>query len=359
MEIIKTTNYSQKEILVKANLVLAQGGLVVYPTETCYGLGADATNQQAIDKLLTYKRRREGKPLSILVKDQQQAEEYVLLNDSAKNLYQNFLPGPITVISQGKGKVAIGVESEMQTLGIRISSHPLAQALIANYDKPITATSANASFKKKPYSIDDLLNNLTQKQKEKLDLIIDAGELPKRKSSTVVDTTLVGSMVLRRGDLDLGKNQQIIISTSEEDTKKLAQNLMLKNFNKLKKQALVFALVGDLGTGKTIFAKGIGQFLKIPDAIVSPSFTLVNEYHYQRYETEGFFYHLDPWRLTNFAQFQQLAIEEMLVKQNVIVIEWANKFLQDLENFLKTKSVQLIKLAFKDLGDNQREIRIK
>src|SRR3989344_3632555 len=96
--VLTSKNYSQ--IIKIAIDFLSKGKLIVYPTETCYGLGADATNQQAIDQLLKFKSRREGKALSLAMADQVMAETYVELNETAQNLYQNFLPGPLTVVSR-------------------------------------------------------------------------------------------------------------------------------------------------------------------------------------------------------------------------------------------------------------------
>lgn len=358
MMIIKLTNKNTKTAIKEAIRVLESGGLVIYPTETCYGLAADATNQKAVDKLLSYKRRREGKPLSILVADQKMAEKYVDLNDSAKRFYERFLPGPVTVISKSRGCLAKGVQSEIGTLGIRISSNSFAMELVSTFGKPVTATSANASWQKKPYSIDDILKPLSLKQKDKLDLIIDAGQLPKTKSSTVVDTTLIEGMVLRRGEIDLGEKAVELVSESEEQTKNLAKTLILKHWNSLRKKGLVIGLVGDLGVGKTIFAKGIGSFLHITSEITSPSYNLVNEYEYDRNGVSGMFYHLDPWRLESFEQLEKIGLSQMIQKNNVIVIEWASKFMPELENYCHKKSVQLIKVIFEDLGESKRKINV-
>ena len=119
MQIIKNS----KGAVDAAVKVLDEGGLIIYPTETLYGIGADATNPEAIKKLTEYKDSPFGKPYSVAVTDQKMAEEYVELNNTAKNLYKEFLPGPLTVISKGKHKVAKGVESEEGTLGIRIPSY--------------------------------------------------------------------------------------------------------------------------------------------------------------------------------------------------------------------------------------------
>ena len=176
----KTKN-SAENIIAKAVDVLSVSGLVIFHTETVYCIGALATNQNAVENLLRYKTRLEGKPLSMAVSDRAMAEIYVEANEVARNLYENFLPGPITVVSYGKHKVANGVESEHGTLGIRIPDYPLVRNLVKNLGEPITATSANASYKKKPYTIEDVLNNISEKQKNLIDLILDAGELPKRE----------------------------------------------------------------------------------------------------------------------------------------------------------------------------------
>ena len=153
MERIKHTPENSEIIIEKAVTVLKNGGLLVFPTETCYGLAVDATSPAAVSKLFSYKTRREGKPLSIAVSDAKMAAQYVDINEMASNLYKNYLPGPITVVSRGLGKVAPGVESEYGTLGIRIPDYELVLKIINVFGKPITATSANISYLPKPFSI--------------------------------------------------------------------------------------------------------------------------------------------------------------------------------------------------------------
>ena len=154
-------------ILKEASSVIAAGGLVIYPTETTYGIGADPNNSHAIDKLLAYKSRREGKPLSVAVSDQNMAKRYVNINQQAQNFYQRFLPGAYTVISQLKNDSPIDqrVASEFKTLGIRIPNYPLVLNWLKKMDQGITATSANVSDQKRPYNIDEILEKLPSKQK--------------------------------------------------------------------------------------------------------------------------------------------------------------------------------------------------
>jgi len=342
MKIVKLTNNpdNTNDAVFLAINALNKGGLVIYPTETVYGIGADATNQNAIDKLLNYKSRREGKPLSIAVTDQAMAKNFVELNDQAIQFYQRFLPGPYTIVSKDKGKLAKGVASEFSTLGIRVSSHPLINKLVEGFTKPITATSANSSGKKRPYSILDILDNISDKQKNLIDLIIDAGTLPKNEPSIVIDTTHSTPLTLR-SQIDIPEKSVSITSISDQETKEIAGKLLLKNWERVNKRGLVIALDGELGAGKTVFAKGVANFLQIDQQITSPTYTYIKEYEYSRHQTNGIFYHLDLWRLDDEELAKRLRIEELVKKNNVIVIEWWDQAKQFLNNLNPDIFIQL------------------
>lgn len=363
MKIIKLTKANHQQIINQAVAVLKNGGLIIYPTETVYGAGVDAGNQKAVNKLISYKSRREGKPLSIVVADQKMATQYVNLNQQAKNIYQRLLPGPFTVISQGKQKLADNVESEFKTLGIRIPDYPLIIDLVKRLAKPITATSANASYQKRPYTINDVLANLSSKQKQLIDLIIDAGRLPPNKPSTVIDTTLSTAVVLRQGDKELinsAKQAQqkalSLISASEPETQTIAGKLMLKEWDQLQKKCLIIALSGKLGAGKTIFTKGLAQFLKIKETITSPSYNYLNEYHYQRGTCQGMFFHLDMWKISNQEEFELLGIKELIKAKNLIVIEWWDQVKDYFQ--LNSKAYRFIKVVIKININQHRQLVI-
>lgn len=334
----------------RAVKVLKTGGLVIYPTETCYGAGVDATNQKAVDKLLKYKSRREGKPLSIAVTDQTMAAKYVKLNATAKNLYKQFLPGPLTIISAGRGRVANGVESETKTLGVRIPDHPVAKALVQVLGKPITATSANVSYKPKPYSIRQLLKQTSKKQQSLIDYFIDVGKLPQRPASTVVDTTLDDPLILRQGKLLPTKSAKTLTTNSPQATANLAKTLMLKHWNDLQKQPVMFLLIGNLGAGKTQFAKGIGEFLNIPGPITSPTYTIEIEYDFKRHEVSGKFLHLDTWRLQNIAELDQLQLSARLKPKTVVAVEWASRTLEPLLKLAKETKAKVITLKLQTVS---------
>lgn len=347
MKIIKlnlkqATEAEIAQLIDKAIAVIKDGGLVIYPTETTYGIAADPHNQQAIDKLLQYKSRREGKPLSIAVSQQTMAERYVIINQQAQNFYQRFLPGPYTVISQLKKTANIDkrVASEFATLGIRIPDYPFLLKLIDKLGHGITATSANASNKKRPYQISDVLDNLSNKQKGLIDLIIDVGPLPKNEPSVVIDTTLSTPLALR-GQLPKNSEYTEFNSQSENETQDLAMRLIMKNWNRLKKAGLLFGLSGELGMGKTIFAKGIAKFLTIKEEITSPTYSYLNEYDFQREGCQGTFYHLDAWKIDQKQELLLLKIDQLLQANNVVLIEWWDRIVEFLPKSFQQQAIEL------------------
>ncbi|OIP04254.1 hypothetical protein AUK18_00395 [Candidatus Beckwithbacteria bacterium CG2_30_44_31] len=358
MRILKST---QKNIISQAVKILKAGGLVIYPTETCYGAGVDATNPVAVNKILAYKTFRQGKPMSIAVADIKMAAKYVKLNPTAKNLYQKFLPGPLTVISAGKHQVAPGVESSTGTLGIRIPNYSLILKILKSFGKPITATSANVSYKPRPYSIKQLLKYTSQKQQTLIDLFIDAGTLPKRPASTIVDTTLDDPLILRQGKLLPPRGERSyhpgVVTHSPQETSQLAQTLMLKHWNNLQKQPLLFLLIGDLGSGKTQFAKGIGKFLKLTANINSPTYTIVKEYDYDRHQIKGKFIHLDTWRLQHLAELDMLNLQAHFKPKNIIAVEWADRTVDPILKISRAARAKIITVKI-SVGSSPTQRRI-
>lgn len=363
MERIRYTKENSAIIIKKALNVLKNGGIFVFPTETCYGLGADATNQAAIDKLYSYKTRREGKPLSIAVCDIEMASKYVTINETAENLYKNYLPGPITVISKGLGKVAKGVESEYGTLGIRIPDNELVLNIIRAFGRPFTATSANISYMPKPYSVDSLLKNTPPKSQNLIDLIIDAGELPHRETSTVVDTTMNNLNIMRSGQINLAQqlsDQKAVMSaetSSDAQTVSFGAMNMLRHIDEPLSGPLVFFLSGELGTGKTQFSKGLASQLGIKEIIKSPTFTILNEYEYELGQRHGKFIHIDTWRVDSLKDLETIGLDQYLSAGNIIAIEWADKFFDDLQAKIRAASGKIINVIFDYLDENTRDIK--
>ncbi|MCA9376910.1 threonylcarbamoyl-AMP synthase [Candidatus Nomurabacteria bacterium] len=364
MNILKFSEKDRNTIIAEAVKTLNSGGIVVYPTETCYGIGVDATDQKAVDRLMEYKSRREGKPLSVAVCDANMASEYVEINDIAQNLYENYLPGPITVVSKGKGKVANGVESEYGTLGIRIPDHELILDIVRKLGRPVTSTSANMSYKPRPYSVSALLNDLPEKYKGHLDLIIDAGVLPKNDPSTVVDTTLNNMNVMRQGSLrfdqDINDDKLVLRAHTKNagETIDFGSLVMLRYLDIPLKQPLILALRGDLGAGKTQFTKGIARYLKINETISSPTFTIIDEYDYNFGHHKGKLIHMDTWRVDGESELIRTGITRYLEKGNVIAVEWADKFYQQLLAMVEEYHMKILKVDFEYLELNERDIKV-
>ncbi|MEP7103782.1 MAG: L-threonylcarbamoyladenylate synthase [Candidatus Dojkabacteria bacterium] len=360
MKILSIQNTDK--VIQAAVLSLKNGDLVIFPTETSYGIASDATNSDAINKLLKYKQRPPGKAISIAVNSKNMALNYVELNNSAEKIIDTFLPGPITVISKSLGKVDERLESEIGTLGIRIPNYKLVLDIIKVFGKPITATSANISGGKTPYSINDVLENIPESKKELLDLVIDAGELPKNPPSTVIDTTSDDLKIYRQGRVDpermtvYGK----WFTNSYEETILLAKELINKikseNVNRL---PMTFLLSGELGAGKTHFTKGIAKGLGITQIIKSPTYTYVSEYKISdnsKLKTENYLYHFDAWRIQTKEDLEALRFYEWFKDGNVIVIEWPSVAMALDENFFE--GVEYYYVDFIILGEDKREIRV-
>lgn len=342
---------SQKDISVeKIVQVLKNDGLIIFPFDTCYGLVCDPTNQKAVDKLLGYKARREGKAISVVVSDFAMAEKFADIHESAKKFIRNFLPGPFTIILKSKNKFAQGVEAENGTIGIRIPSYNSIVELVKTYGSPLTSTSANQSYQKTPYSVQDILENASESALDLIDLIIDAGELEKNPPSTVIDMSNDELHVLRKGSI-IPENAKTksYQSNSEEETIQFARDLMEKYSMNLNFRPLIFALQGDMGAGKTHFTKGLALSLGVQEQIQSPTFIISNEY---KLEGRNKLYHIDTWRLStenHFTELEEIGFKNMLNpisgKFNIISIEWADKiqeYLQKLNANIKIIWVEII-----------------
>jgi len=159
MKTLSITSNSQKEILEETVSQLRKGGLVVFPSDTVYGLLVDATNEKAVQKLLKFKNRPAGKPISVFTTWNQLPHLAKVDKLRQKKLHELF-PGPYTIILSSKHKTSLLLESEEKTLGVRIPNSRLIDELTTRYRKPITATSANLSGNSPHYSVSSLFNSL-------------------------------------------------------------------------------------------------------------------------------------------------------------------------------------------------------
>jgi L-threonylcarbamoyladenylate synthase len=192
MKIIGTTDLD----IAKAITILHAGGIIVHATETCYGFACDISNPDAVQKLFQLKDRPAGMPLSVLFSALNEAKRYLEWNDHAEGLAKKHLPGPLTIILPLKQKTPSDIVHSTSTLGIRISSYPLAHDLVEKFGKPISTTSANIHGKPNTYSVKEVCDQF-KKRNIQPDLILDSGVLPKNPSSKVIDCTRDPPHILR------------------------------------------------------------------------------------------------------------------------------------------------------------------
>lgn len=182
----------------KAAEVLRSDGVILYPTDTLYGLGAHAFSDEAVDKIYEIKGRDEKKLIHCIVADITMAEEYAEVTDDAKLLFERLLPGGLTLILKKREGVSGGIARNIDTIGIRIPNSDFCIQLARAFERPFTATSANVASLPPQRSVDAILEQLGEAAVN-IDLVIDAGELPESTPSTVVDLSGEEPAILRDG----------------------------------------------------------------------------------------------------------------------------------------------------------------
>lgn len=190
--------YSGKDLasLEQALVVLREGGIVACPTETYYGLAADAWQEAPLRRILALKRRPSGKPLLVLVADRGMVEQLASeVPPRAQRLMDRFWPGPLTLILTARPSLPVELTAGTGTIGVRQSSHPLARRLVAAYGGPLTGTSANRSGRPPLIRAVEVERELGAE----LELILDSGPCPGGLPSTVLDLTQAPARLIRPG----------------------------------------------------------------------------------------------------------------------------------------------------------------
>lgn len=185
--------------VMEAARVLKSGGLVAYPTESFYGLAADAHNETAILRLFRIKKREAGKPVLLLIPSVEYLKHYAAnISETAERLMDAFWPGGLTLIFEARRDVSVLLTAGTGKIGIRLSNHPVATALAQATDSAITGTSANISGEppcNTSYGVASALG-------KGVDQILDGGKTPGQKPSTVLDMTARPHAVLREGMIE-------------------------------------------------------------------------------------------------------------------------------------------------------------
>lgn len=189
--------------------VLKQGGLIIYPTDTLYGIGADALNKEAIKKVYELKGRDFTKPLSVVVSDIAMAKKYVVISAFAERVMKKLLPGPFTLVLPRLETVPDILVSGRSTLGIRIPRFAWSVSLAKTLGHAVTATSANVSGEPNEKTPDAVLEQLKE-HADLITLVIDGGEMSDNKGSTVIDLTKDTLRVVREGEVSKEEVNKIL-----------------------------------------------------------------------------------------------------------------------------------------------------
>lgn len=207
MQILKVSSKNLKKILKRTIEVIKKRGVVVCPTDTVYGLIADAKNKNAVKKIFKIKKRPLKKPLPVFVRDLKMARNLADINKTQEKILKKVWPGKVTAVLKAKStNLPIGILSKDKKIGLRMPRYKLLNLLLEKLNYPLAQTSANISRKKASTKIREIVKQF-KKQKYQPDLILDAGNLKPSLSSTVIDLT--NFKILRKGQIQKEEISQI------------------------------------------------------------------------------------------------------------------------------------------------------
>lgn len=204
----------EEEKIEAAARILAQGGLVAFPTETVYGIGANALCDEAVRRTFAAKGRPSDNPLIVHLAAKEDIPSVAReIPAQAKKLIDAFCPGPFTVILKKQNILPDSVTAGLDTVAIRIPAHPVAHALIARAGVPVSAPSANLSGKPSPTEARHVIADMNGR----IDCIIDGGSCDVGVESTVVDLSGEIPMILRPGGITVGQIREIVPETQIDE----------------------------------------------------------------------------------------------------------------------------------------------
>ncbi len=204
------------ENIKKASEVIKKGGLVAFPTETVYGLGANGLNEAAVKKIYETKGRPSDNPMILHIAEYEDLRKLVKeVNSVSELLSETFWPGPLTLVLKKKDKVPSMATGGLDTVAVRMPAHPVALALIKESGTPIAAPSANLSGRPSPTRAKDVLNDLNNR----VEIILEGGDCEVGIESTVVDLTKDGEiLILRPGLVTKGEIEEALNTCGYENT---------------------------------------------------------------------------------------------------------------------------------------------
>lgn len=203
------------DLIKKIGLVLREGGLVAFPTETVYGIGANALNGEAILNIYKAKGRPSDNPLIVHIDDINHLSKYAKeINEDAKKLMNEFWPGPLTLIFKKTKLIPDTISGGLDTVAIRIPSNKIARYIIKEAKVPIAAPSANISGRPSPTAAKHVIEDLYNK----VDIIVDGGNTNIGLESTVLDVTDAIPVILRPGGITKSMIEKVIGKVNIDDS---------------------------------------------------------------------------------------------------------------------------------------------
>jgi len=206
MRIATNTNWFTKRAASKA---LRAGQVIAYPTDTIYGLGADATSAKAVECVRAIKGRDADKPILAMVADRAMLAEYAVMTPLAEQLADAFLPGPLTLVLQAKGDALVPLTAPDGSVGFRMPDTAFCLQLTKTLKRPITSTSINRSGEEPTRDVRQAVASLRD-QADALALVIDVGPTDNTQPSTVVDARGERAVVLREGAVSNAQLERFI-----------------------------------------------------------------------------------------------------------------------------------------------------
>jgi len=234
------------EALTHAAEVIRAGGLVAFPTETVYGVGADARSAAAVARIFEAKERPRGNPLIVHVADATALDEVaVRVTDRAREVVASFWPGPLTLVLDRAAAVPLITTGGLDTVAVRVPAHPVAQGLIRAAGRPLAAPSANRSGRPSPTRAPHVLEDLGGR----IELILDGGSTSVGLESTVLDMTTEPPTLLRPGGVTLEQLEahlgRVRLATGDDEAAGRSPGLRFRHYAPRAKVVLIEAGAGE------------------------------------------------------------------------------------------------------------------
>jgi len=188
------------KVFARCREVVRARGVIAYPTDTFYGLGADPRDPEAVKRIFAIKGREAGQPILLLLRDRSEVAAWAsVVTPSAERLMERFWPGPLTLVFPAAPHVLPELTGGGGTIGLRVPGNELTRELLRNLGTALTGTSANRSGGRDPRTVEEVMREVG----DRVDLVLDGGATTGDRPSTVVDVTVEPPRIIRQGAIDI------------------------------------------------------------------------------------------------------------------------------------------------------------